>query len=167
MQDISIKEVPPDERENLNSLLEESFEGIYLWHARRTLKEIAIVRVATTAGGERAGLIMLKDLAKNLGYVYYVAVAQKFRRMGIGGMLLDDSLNYFFKRGIQEVYSSIEEDNEPSIRLFHSRSFKEISKGELSKRYGRIRANVLRMKMWIVPGEQLWMKELSARLNDK
>jgi ribosomal protein S18 acetylase RimI-like enzyme len=164
--DVFIVDASPNEREDLVPLLEESFEGIYLWHARRTLKDIEVVKVATDADKNKLGLVMLKDLDKALGYVYYVAVARNFRLKGVGGKLLDYSLDYFFHRGKQEVLSSVEEDNYPSIELFRSRGFEEITMKELSKRYGRMRANYLRMKMWVVPGEQIWARKVSPSLND-
>jgi ribosomal protein S18 acetylase RimI-like enzyme len=162
--EISIKDVDFSERNQLLPILEESFEGIYLWHAKKTLRDIDLVRAAFS-GGEPAGLVMLKDLDKRIGYVYYIAVPNRMRGLGIAGKLLDNSIAYFFERNRLEVYSSIEEDNEPSLRLFKSRGFRETSLSELSKKYGMIKSNILRMKMLLVPGEILWVRELSTKLD--
>ncbi len=157
--------VEPNERESLIPLLEDSFEGIYLRHSKRTLRESEIVKVARVSG-ERAGLVMLKDLGKKIGYVYYIAVGRKFRGRGFAGRLLDDALEHFFKSGMEEVYASVEEDNEESMRLFVSRGFKETGYRELSKKRGKVSAVLLYTKMWVVPGEILLCKELSQKISD-
>jgi ribosomal protein S18 acetylase RimI-like enzyme len=161
--ELSIADVPPKEREKLEAILEESFEGIYLWHAKRTLRDIELVRVASL-NSEAAGLVMLRSLDKKLGYVYYIAVAGRMRAMGIGGKLLDNSLEYFSEKGKLEVYASVEVDNEASLQLFNSRGFRATSMEELGGKYGVIKANLLRMKMLLVHGEVLLVKELSGKL---
>lgn len=162
---ITISDAPPNDREALVPILEDSFEGWYLRHSKRTLADIPMVRQATF-NGDRAGLIMLKDLGKSLGYVYYVAVAKEFRGRGVAGMLLDNSLSYFFERGMREVYAGVEEDNEGSFRLFQSRGFKKTTRGELAKKYGTVNSFVLLRKMVIVPGEVLLYREISPKLLD-
>jgi ribosomal protein S18 acetylase RimI-like enzyme len=162
--DVIITDVSPKEREELVPILEDSFEGWYLRHSKRTLSDIELVRQAKV-NEERAGLVMLKDLGNKLGYVYYIAVAKKFRGKGIGGKLLDSSLKYFFEHGMQEVYASVEEDNEESNRLFLSRNFKKTSRGELARKYGTINSFVLIRKMLIVPGEIILFRQLSPRLD--
>lgn len=161
---IEIRDVSPNEREELFPILEQSFEGWYLRHSKRTLKDIEIVR-EVRVNDERAGLVMLKDLGNKLGYVYYIAVAKKFRGRGIGGKLLDNSLSYFFDQGMQEVYASVEEDNEESRRLFESRNFKRTTRGQLAKKFGTINSFVLLRKMVTVPGEYILRRELSKSLN--
>lgn len=152
---VVINTVPPDQREKLVFILEESFEGWYLRHSKRTLSEIEVVKEAVLEG-ERVALIMLKHLGNKLGYVYYIAVAKRFRGRGIAGKLLDDALAYFFtEQGMKEVYAGVEEDNEESHRLFTSRGFKKTSRSDLARKYGTINSFVLLRKMVIVPGEVL------------
>ncbi len=162
--EILIRDATREDREKLVHVLEEGFEGIYLWHAKKTLKDIDVVKVAIL-NSEVAGLVMLKDLDSRLGYVYYIAVARRFRGAGVGGKLLDYSLNYFSDRGKFEVFSSVEKDNEASLALFKSRDFRATSLQELSKRYGIVKANILRMKMLLVSGELLLAKELTSKLD--
>jgi ribosomal protein S18 acetylase RimI-like enzyme len=161
---IVIRKALPTDRESLDEILEEGFDGLYLWHAKKTLKDIEVVNVATV-DGELAGLVMLKELDNTLGYVYYIAVAKRFRGTGVGGKLLDDALSYFFNRGMVEVYSSVEADNLASLRLFDSRGFRSSSLRELTKRYGLVKSNLLRVRMLLVPGELLRVKELSTKLD--
>lgn len=161
---VTISDAPRDERDNLVFILEESFEGWYLRHSKRTLYDIPVVRQAKN-NDKPAGLVMLKDLGRNLGYVYYIAVAREFRGKGIAGRLLDDSLAYFFNQGMHEVYSSVEEDNEDSKRLFESRHFKKTDRGELAKKYGTLNSFVLLRKMVIVPGEMILFRELTPKID--
>jgi ribosomal protein S18 acetylase RimI-like enzyme len=158
-----VVDVPKAERARLLPILDESFEGMYLWHARRTLQGIEVVRAATTADGQDAGLLMLKMLdEEGAGYIYYVAVPPRFRRRGIGGRLLDDAIAYFGKREARDVYASIEDDNVESKALFGSRGFERVDGSEMAGRYGRIRSLLMYREMMVVPGEVLLSKRLGA-----
>jgi ribosomal protein S18 acetylase RimI-like enzyme len=154
LSEAAIVEVPQGRRTALQGVLEESFEGWYLRHSLSTLSEIEEVRAATVSG-EYAGLAMLKMLEPGLGYVFYIAVARKFRRAGIGGRLLDDSLGYLRARGSSRVFASVEEDNEGSRALFASRGFVRTQFGDMSREFGIPRAINLYRKMRVVPGERL------------
>jgi ribosomal protein S18 acetylase RimI-like enzyme len=160
--EIEVANVPKGERERLLPILDESFEGIYLWHARRTLHSIEVVRAARTAEGEEVGLAMLKVLPEGAGYVYYIAVPPRFRKQGIGGRLLDDALSLFAARGVRDVYASVGEYNVESNGLFASRGFAKMEGSEMAERYGRIRAFVMYREMMVVRGETLLAKRLEG-----
>ena len=142
------------ERERAVPLLIDSFEGIYRWHAKRTLRNVERVRAVRRAG-ELAGVSMLETVAPGVGYVYYLAVRSSLRRRGVGGMLLDDGLRWFRSGGYRVVYAAAEEENAPSIALFRSRGFRLVERKETSYREGGLGAWGLRSKMWVVPGEVL------------
>lgn len=158
-QAIEIADVPRGERDRLHPILEDSFAGLYLWHARRTLQRIDVVKAARVEG-EDAGLVMLKVLSEGAGYVYYVAVQPRFRRRGVGGRLLDEGLSFFSSKAIKEVYASIEEDNEESKALFASRGFAKVHGSEMNEKYGRIRTLLMYREMTIAPGEEILVKRL-------
>jgi ribosomal protein S18 acetylase RimI-like enzyme len=157
-----VEEVSRVERARLLPILEESFEGLYLWHARRTLQSIGVVLAAMTGDGEDVGLVMLKLLARGAGYVYYVAVMPRFRRQGIGGRLLDEALSRLASLGVVDVYASVEEENAESKALFASRGFVRLRGSEMYERYGRIRALLMYREMTVVPGEVVLGKRLEA-----
>src|SRR2546428_9035675 len=92
--DVSIIDVPANERAGLEWILEESFEGWYLLHSRRTLRDIEVVRAALLSG-KPIGLVMLKTLEGTIGYVYYIEVAKDHRKRGIAKMLLEDAVRSF------------------------------------------------------------------------
>jgi ribosomal protein S18 acetylase RimI-like enzyme len=155
-----IVDVPVGERIRLERILEESFEGLYLRHSKKTLLDAEVVRAAVSSGTP-VGLAMLKMLDTGVGYVFYIAVATAYRRTGVAGMLLDDALRYLKDAGAKEAYAGVEEENAPSERLFASRGFVRTSFGDVSKRYGSLHAlNMYRM-MLVVPGEVLLYKDLT------
>ncbi len=159
---VEVVEVPKGARDRLLPILEESFEGMYLWHARRTLQSIVVVKAARSPEGEDAGLIMLKSLPHAAGYVYYVAVPPRFRRKGVGGRLIDEAIAHFAGAGARDIYASVPEYNEESKALFASRGFGRVSGSEMSERYGRIRALLMYREMMVVPGELLMGKRLDS-----
>src|SRR2546426_9728258 len=112
-----IVDVPRKERAGLEWILEESFEGWYLMHSKRTLRDLELVRAATSSG-KPVGLVMLKTLEEGLGYDYYIAVARTPRKRGVGKLLLNVALRLFKASGVKEVFASVEEDNEPCEGIF-------------------------------------------------
>jgi ribosomal protein S18 acetylase RimI-like enzyme len=159
-QAVAIVDVPRWERPDLEWILEESFEGWYLMHSKRTLRDIDVVRAATSSGN-RIGLVMLKTLELGtVGYVYYIAVAKAQRKKGIGKMLLEDSLQHFKPAGVKEVFASVEHHNEPSEALFASEGFTRTNFGKVSKKYGNLRTLNMYREMLVVPGEVLLHKAL-------
>ncbi len=158
--EVRIVDVPRDERNSLDRILDESFEGWYLKHSKRTLRRIESVRAAKL-GDKSVALVMVKKLDSSSGYVYYIAVAEEHRKKGIAGILLDDSLERFKQSGMKEVFASVEEDNEPSEALFASRGFTRTSFGQVSKTHGHLNTMNLYREMMVVPGEVLLHKTLA------
>ena len=128
--------------------------GIYRWHAKRTLREVSVVRAAEL-DGELAGVALLERLAPEVGYVYYVAVGLAHRRQGVGGALLDDAAAGFRRDRAEVVYAAVEEENHASRRLFASRGFRVVGRDEPSFREGGLGAQGFRTRMWVVRGELL------------
>ena len=157
---VVLVDVAPRDRPGLDWILEESFEGWYLMHSRRTLKDVETVRSANVSG-KPVGLVMLKMLEGKAGYVYYIAVAKAERKKGIGKLLLEDSLKRFKESGAKEVFASVEKDNEPSEALFASEGFAKTSFSEVSKKHGSLHTLNMYRVMTVVPGEILLRKTIS------
>ena len=115
-----------------------------------------------TAGEQPVGLVMLKVLYDRIGYVYYIAVSKDYRRRKVATRLLEHSLKYFSRLGVYEVYASIEQGNVESEGLFKSHSFARTSYGEVSRKYGNLKALNLYRQMLVVPGETLLCRPLDS-----
>lgn len=152
--------MPPESRDGLEFILDESFDGLYLRHAKRTLREIEAVRAARGSSGP-VGVIMVKALEQKAGYVYYVAVTREHRGKGVATLLLTDALEKFKAGKIEDVYASVEEGNAPSTGLFLAHGFARTSFAELAKRFGTLRAVNMYRVMMVVPGEFLLHKSTS------
>jgi ribosomal protein S18 acetylase RimI-like enzyme len=156
----AIVELRGSARERGVPIVIDSFEGIYRWHAKRTLREIATVR-GFDSEGELRGIAMVETLVPGVGYVYYIAVRSADRRRGVGARLLDDALQRFAAEGVRVVYAAAEADNAGSIGLFRSRGFREVSRKEPGYREGGLGAWGLRSRMRIVWGEVLLGRRLA------
>jgi len=154
--DIMIVDVPAKKRRGLERIL----EGWYLMHSKRTLRDVGLVRAAMSSG-KPVGLVMLKTMERNVGYVYYIAVAKAHREKGIAKLLLEDALRIFTASSVEEVFASVEEDNAPSEGLFASEGFTRTSFGEVSKKHGKLHTLNMYNAMRVVPGEVLLRKEIT------
>jgi ribosomal protein S18 acetylase RimI-like enzyme len=159
-KDIVIVDVPAGKRAGLEWILEESFEGWYLMHSRRTLRDIELVRAAMVSS-QPVGVVMLKTLEEGMGYVYYIAVPRAQRKKGIGKLLLEDALRIFRTSNVKEVFASVEVKNIPSEALFASEGFTRTSFGEVSKRHGNLHTLNMYREMLVVPGEVLLRKMIA------
>lgn len=138
----------------LEEILDASFTGLYLWHARKTLRNVDAIKVALV-GNDYVGLIMLKSLNERSGYIYYVAVDPATRSRGIGGRLVEAGLEWARLRSHDYVFAAVEEDNTASKRLFQSRGFERVGFGWLRTRFGIVEATRMSAEMRVVPGEEL------------
>jgi ribosomal protein S18 acetylase RimI-like enzyme len=151
---LRLTDLTGDARERAVPVLNEGFVGIYRWHAKRTLRQVTLVRAAELDGA-LLGVSLLERLTPEVGYVYYLSVSASHRRRGIGGILLDDALAGFRRDGVEVVYGAVEEDNDASLTLFRSRGFRVVERRETSYRDGGLGAWGLRSRMWLVGGEVL------------
>ncbi len=142
------------ERERAVPVVRDGFEGIYRWHAKRTLHDIERVR-ALEVDATVVGVSMLEHLRPEVGYVYYVAVLTEWRRRGQASRLLDDALAWFSGSGVRVVYAAAEENNTASLALFRSRGFRVVDRNETRFSDGGLGAWGLRSRMRIVWGEVL------------
>ena len=149
-------------RERAVPVIRDGFVGIYRWHAKRTLREVPLVRAAELRG-EVVGVSLLDLLLPEVGYVYYLIVLSSHRQHGVGGLLLDDALGWFRTRGVEVVYAAVQSDNPASLRLFEHRGFRAVERKELGWREGGLGAWGLRSRMLVVSGELLLGLRLRAR----
>lgn len=152
------------ERELLYPILDSGFEGWYLSHSKRTLREIEKV-FAARLGNVNVGVVMLKRIDPKIGYVYYIAVSSEYRGRKIGSGLLEYSLSYFSDLGADVVFASLTvEHGGESKALFESHGFVETNFSQVTKRYGKLHALNMYRKMLVVSGELVVYKDLTKQL---
>ena len=147
-------------REALVPIVDQSFQGIYRWHARHTLRSVSWVRKAVREGTP-VGLTMSAMIAADCGYLFYVAVVPAARSAGIGGLLLDDVLHLLHAKGAREVFACVRPENRASVRLLESRSFTGTSFGDLARSRGLGAAVNLWLRMVVAPGEKVLRTSLT------
>ncbi|MFI5413686.1 MAG: GNAT family N-acetyltransferase [Candidatus Lutacidiplasmatales archaeon] len=156
---VQMVDLAGDDRERAVPVLKDGFEGIYRWHAKRTLRTATWVRAALL-GPEVVAVSVLERLEPEVGYVYYLSTSKNHRREGLGGLLLDDALALFRRERATVAYGAAEEDNRPSLQLFLSRGFRPVERKELGFREGGLGAWGLRSRMTLVGGEVLLGRRL-------
>lgn len=156
---VRIIEVTGAGRAGLRPIIEQSFRGIYRWHALRTLADVHRVR-ASSEGNLVMGLAMFTMLQPGMGYLYYVAVIPSRRGTGLGGVLLDNALSELRAEGAGEVLACIRRDNAASIRLFASRGFARERFREVVRSRGLAGAAKLWRRMVVAPGERVFRKPM-------
>jgi len=151
---VELIDLSGDERERAVPVLKDGFEGIYRWHAKRTLRGATWVRAALSQN-EVVAVSILERLDPEVGYVYYLSTSVHHRREGLGGVMLDDALELFRRERATVAYGAAEEENLASQALFRSRGFRLVERKELSFREGGLGAWGLRSRMTLVGGEVL------------
>ena len=156
---LRVEQVPKASRERLLPILDQSFTGLYRFHARSTLRKVRWVQ-ASFHGDAPVGLVMLSMLRARSGYVYYVAVAPAQRKAGLGTRLLDSGLQILRGAGAREVFACAHADNTPMVRLLASRGFTMTSFRGLVRMNGLASAVRLIMRMVAAPGEKMFLLTL-------
>ena len=159
---LNIEEVPVEARETLMPILGVSFTGLYLWHARRTLRSARWVRSASQ-GSSVVGLAM-STMFESSGYVYYAAVTPSERGKGVGGVLVDDALGLLRAEGAREIFACARAENAASIQLLRSRDFVATSFPEIVRSKGFVAAVSLWIRMVVTPGEKVFTRDITDSL---
>ena len=147
--------ISPEDRMTAVPVVQEGFEGVYRWHAKRTLRDAWRVRGARDDVG-LVGVTMLERPAPEVGYIFYVAVGARWRGRGLGGRMIDDALEIFRRVGAGVAYAAAEEDNVASLALFRSRGFRRVERHEEpSYAEGGLGAWGIRHRLLVVRGEVL------------
>jgi ribosomal protein S18 acetylase RimI-like enzyme len=156
---LRIEDVTPADRGSLLPVIDQSFTGLYRWHARRTLGSIRWARAAV-GEGSAVGAALFTLIGEGTGYLYYVAVLPSNRGSGVGGMLVDDAIQVLRAQEAREAYACVRPDNVPSVKLIQSRGFTRTSFGELARTRGFPAAARLWAAMVVAPGEGVFRRDL-------
>jgi ribosomal-protein-alanine acetyltransferase len=94
----------------------------------RLLKDPKGVTLLAQADSDIAGFILglVEDLKNHrLGHVVTIDVALKYRRIGIGSILLKEIEVIFSQRGAEAVYLEVRVDNKSARQLYSKHGYKE------------------------------------------
>ncbi|HSV85841.1 MAG TPA: GNAT family N-acetyltransferase [Levilinea sp.] len=90
----------------------DSYEGVQRFLERNPDSSFIAV------DGEQVVATILAGHDGRRGYLHHVAVAENYRRRGIGEALVEKSLNQFRKMGIQKCHLFVGERNEAALRFW-------------------------------------------------
>ena len=93
------------------------------------LKDSRNVALLARVDGDIAGFIIgLDETLKNhrLGHVVTIDVALKYRRKGIGSILLEEMETVFSQRGAEAVYLEVRVDNKSARQLYSKCGYKKL-----------------------------------------
>jgi len=83
-----------------------------------------LAKVDGDVAGFVIGLVERRQTAK-IGHVVTIDVAIKYRRMGVGLMLLKEIENAFLKKNVEVVYLEVRADNQAARRLYRKQGYEE------------------------------------------
>lgn len=106
-------------KEWLESILHDDSVDIVVAEYKGDIVGIILYKIIT-----QIETIILKD--RRYGYVEEMIVREPFRRMGIGGRLLDHALQELVSKNITEIEINVWEDNRIGIRFYEKHGFQTI-----------------------------------------
>ena len=113
---------------------------------REALSSVSTFTLVAESGRGPAGYLIGREVAGS-GEVLNLAVAPEFRRRGLGGILLEEGLAAFRRRGAIEVFLEVRESNHSARSLYLARGFKPVGQRAAYYRNPREDALVLRLAL--------------------
>ena len=103
---------------------------------------------------------------RRCGAIFWLMTAPEARGSGVGGRLVEATLEYFEEHGCREAFACVEGYNTSSSNLFAARGFTVLSPGEQLGRYGLLGTFWLWIKMFRLGadvGHFLWARPGATR----
>jgi len=97
-------------------------------HVLSLLKSPSAVALLARINGDVAGFVigLLERRQKaKIGHVVTIDVAVRYRRMGVGLMLLKEIENAFLKKNVEIVYLEVRAGNQAARRLYRKQGYEE------------------------------------------
>jgi len=97
-------------------------------HILNLLKSPSAVALLAKVDGDVTGFVIglvERRRTARIGHVVTIDVAVRFRRMGVGLMLLKEIENAFLKKNAEVVYLEVRADNQAARRLYRKRGYEE------------------------------------------
>ena len=155
---MQIRDGTPADVDALRRIARASFDRLYAFFAVRGVRGAWPFLIAEQDGVEAAFLVgRWFDGRPPIGYVYFLAVDAAFRRHGLAGTLVAESLDRFVKRGATRVFAAVPEENDASLGLFRSLGFSKAPPHAQRRWYGW-RAPAIGFRMMLAPHEALMVR---------
>src|SRR5947199_2978651 len=121
---MQIRDGTPADIDALRRIARASFDRLYAFFAVRGVRGAWPFLIAEQDGVEAAFLVgRWFDGRPPIGYVYFLAVDAAFRRHGLAGTLVAESLDRFVKAGATRVFAPVQAESAASRGLFGSVAF--------------------------------------------
>lgn len=82
------------------------------------------VMFSVLSGGELAGYVSMRTVLDE-GYIGDIAVAPRFRRLGVGSALVEELIHVGKRRGLRFITLEARVSNDPAIALYESMGFRD------------------------------------------
>ncbi|MGA2141883.1 MAG: GNAT family N-acetyltransferase [Brevinematales bacterium] len=157
---MDFREPVREDLEAINILLEASFSRIYAWFAKKSFSNLQNSIIAEVEGGRIIAAInyrILEQDSTKIGYLYYLAVQDEYRRRGIGRELGLRAISSIEKEyGPLDIFAAVEKKNTPSREMLKSLGFKPLSRAGIKKKFGAGQPAIKR-EMNLMPWEDLFV----------
>ncbi len=105
----------------------------YFDHYARTKSSFAAVSEGKVVGYILSQPILFAEGEEKIVWLEYIAVLPRYRKKGVGSMLLSEVESWARDHGFSKLYTSLNPNNKPSLRLlirngFEARSWREATK---------------------------------------
>jgi GNAT superfamily N-acetyltransferase len=124
-----------EEKKQVRKLVWRCFPVTEAWPFRFTPHVLIVEHKKKVVGAVVLRLFNLPKKKKG-GFVEYIMTDSEVRGMGFGQQLVESSIEYFEKQGVDEMMTQIKGDNTSSSKSFSMRGFTVLSPGQQARRYG-------------------------------
>ncbi len=161
---VLLREARPDDEEALTGIIRNSFRhGIYTFFATRSLRsapKVIVSDVDAKAVGFAEPLTVTVD-DKKIGNILWIAIHPDYRRRGVASALVDECVRYLSEQGVDEIFISVERDNQPAFGLFEPKGFRRVGRSEIHARFG-LKSISFYGKLMIAPHEVVLVRSRQA-----
>jgi ribosomal-protein-alanine acetyltransferase len=127
----SIQQASPTDLETLSNIEQECFtsEAFSKTQIASLLKAPTSIGLLAKAGGQVVGFIigLVNDFGEiKLGHIVTIDVVPKYRRKGVGMLMLQEVEREFQNAGVKVCYLEVRADNTAAKKLYQKRGYRQV-----------------------------------------
>lgn len=96
---------------------------------QETIHGFIALKRGTLRGYRPAGFVLVR-IADTDSEILTIAVLRAFRGVGIGRQLMEESLRFVYREGVEMLHLEVESDNGPAVGLYRSLGFETVGQRE-------------------------------------